>query len=331
MIPRKVKADLIEVTDDLLDYLLKEDPYVKIADSLRMLLGEQWFKYQEDALVETIEFLDNGKGILNDKDVKELLVMLENKMQIDLNMHISNIVNSKQLEAYQRAYRDNKVKFSYTNTNKETLEWMHDFETYWIGKFNKEQITEVLGKRLNELVLEVNAQGMGRTDAGNYFKNELKTFFSTPEKFTGTTQQYYEGLATNIITRARAFANVDSYVDSGIEYYKVVAVNDSRTSKICRHMHGRIIPVQMAVEYKDKLTSIKDPEEVKSKFGWLKTKDTEKLKNMKDKDLPLGLALPPYHFNCRTTTVLANSYEINEFEATLEKWYSPLVKKFLPS
>ncbi len=67
-------------------------------------------------------------------------------------------------------------------------------------------------------------------------------------------------------------------------------------------MHGRIISVEEAVALRDALINAKDPEEVKQIAPWRKP---EEIEGKPTRKLPKGMALPPYHFNCRTRTVMA--------------------------
>lgn len=88
-----------------------------------------------------------------------------------------------------------------------------------------------------------------------------------------------------------------------IEYYQIKAVIDDRTSAICERLHGTVFPIQRAIDYKNGLLSLTDPEQIKEFSPWYNDKQVESMKNIQDSDLPAGLSLPPYHANCRTTIV----------------------------
>lgn len=59
-------------------------------------------------------------------------------------------------------------------------------------------------------------------------------------------------------------ATFDSYKDAGLEYYQILATLDLKTSNICRDMDGKVFPM---------------------------------------KDYKVGITAPPFHPNCRSTTV----------------------------
>lgn len=103
--------------------------------------------------------------------------------------------------------------------------------------------------------------------------------------------------------------------------YKVVAVVDSRTSKVCRRMHGRLIPMKTITAQRDKIlaagkgTSRKRVQQAQPFI----TRDTDELLDnlVATEQLTgkLGLALPPYHWRCRTR-IVAYVGPTTGFEAT---------------
>ena len=66
-------------------------------------------------------------------------------------------------------------------------------------------------------------------------------------------------------------------------------------------MHGRIIQVKKAVGLRDKLIASKKPNDVKKIAPWVKPSN---IKGKKTSALNVGMSIPPYHFNCRTRTVV---------------------------
>ena len=74
-------------------------------------------------------------------------------------------------------------------------------------------------------------------------------------------------------------ATAQGYREAGIEKYQILATLDSRTSDICREMDGEIIPL---------------------------------------KEKEVGVNYPPFHPNCRTTTI--PYFETDEFETEIERY-----------
>ncbi|MGI4991060.1 hypothetical protein ACRXCV_00390 (plasmid) [Halobacteriovorax sp. GFR7] len=87
-----------------------------------------------------------------------------------------------------------------------------------------------------------------------------------------------------------------------ITFYGINAVLDGRTSDICKHMHGKVFPVEYAYEQSIKLLATEDPDELKYLAPWAtKASDLALLKSMNTSELmAAGWAIPPFHPYCRT-------------------------------
>ncbi len=107
--------------------------------------------------------------------------------------------------------------------------------------------------------------------------------------------------ANHVVTRSRESGRVDGYERAGVEYLQIRAVLDHRTSCICRNLHGRIIEVDKARRLRARLMDAKSPEDVKEIAPWV---PCDGVKGKRSSELPEHLALPPYHFGCRTRTVV---------------------------
>ncbi len=103
------------------------------------------------------------------------------------------------------------------------------------------------------------------------------------------------------------YGSVSGYEEAAIEYAEVVAVMDSKTTEICRRMHGRIIPVSKmrnqldrAIGSGDSLEGMKKAHPMISQQDWAeRLSKLTSTKSLNDS----GACMPPYHFNCRTRTV----------------------------
>ena len=159
---------------------------------------------------------------------------------------------------------------------------------------------------------------MSREKAGRLFREELGPTL-------GESQGYWERFANHVVTRATEFGRLDGYLAAGgdgtspISHLRVVAVLDARTSEICRWMHGRVIPVAYAAALRDELMRASDPEDVKRVAPWPRPGDLRGKATSELLQENLGLAMPPYHFGCRTRTVAASEDEIRK-EADYERF-----------
>lgn len=94
--------------------------------------------------------------------------------------------------------------------------------------------------------------------------------------------QYYNNAVRLIRTEYNLILNdatAQGYKEAGIEKYQILATLDSRTSDICREMDGEIIPL---------------------------------------KEKEVGVNYPPFHPNCRTTTI--PYFEPDEFDTEIERY-----------
>jgi len=97
------------------------------------------------------------------------------------------------------------------------------------------------------------------------------------------------------------------------ENYVISAIIDTRTSHICLSMDGRIFTIEQGEEQMENVLTAKSSDELKEVAGWRKDlsefgiegqddfkrgpKSTAVSKTLAD----AGMALPPYHFRCRST------------------------------
>lgn len=108
---------------------------------------------------------------------------------------------------------------------------------------------------------------------------------------------YWRLVANVAASRAYHFGLVTKAAELGYNYLRIKAVLDERTSKLCRHLNGKIVPVQECLEQAMAIATAK-PEDAKELSPWLDVDD------VKGKDLSsLGVLLPPYHANCRSVVV----------------------------
>ena len=169
------------------------------------------------------------------------------------------------------------------------LEWARKDNKYWIGNH-----FEDIGDRLREKLPEYIQQGMGSVEAGE----QLEQLFGAEY---GRNKSYWRGFAASAINRSRTFGEISGYEEAGVATYEILAVMDERTSPVCKFMNGKVFKVKTAANVRDDIIN-SPPEMVKTNHPWLSFKDVQ---NMTDEQLQAaGFVMPPFHFHCRTTTVM---------------------------
>jgi hypothetical protein len=157
---------------------------------------------------------------------------------------------------------------------------------FWIGEHYNKEVKD----RFDRLLTECFQEGLSRLK----FAERLKDAFGP---WTQQEASYWEGLADHISMKTREMGRVSAYEEMGVEYAKVVAILDERTSRICRSMNGRLIPVAKMRSQLNSTMSANSREEILAAWGWLEDF------HGKTSNLPSNVAMPPYHYRCRTTTV----------------------------
>jgi SPP1 gp7 family putative phage head morphogenesis protein len=128
-----------------------------------------------------------------------------------------------------------------------------------------------------------------------------------PGGFNGTSRQYFEGLAANAVTTARAQGQLVSFQKAGFISYEIVNPADDRTCKICSHMDGKVFTVAQGMQTMTAVLGAKTPKGVRQAQPWLGVKGMRAVSSApgaagaKDagKLTDKGFNMPPFHFRCR--------------------------------
>lgn len=168
---------------------------------------------------------------------------------------------------------------------------------YWVGKeFNKD-----FSDRLKDIIESAFRGEVARSELAERLKEEFASELKQSVK-------YFEGVSDHIISQNQNISTVNQARKYGVEYYKVVAVMDSRTSAICRSMNGRLIPAEHIERQCDNIMNAKDMASKKAAAVWAKAPYYGRSDKMDS-----NFGMPPYHFKCRTEIVPAwvDEYENN--------------------
>jgi len=189
---------------------------------------------------------------------------------------------------------------------------------WWVG----DHYDTVLRERLNDMTRHsMIEKGLGRVEAAKDLRKSLQDNMlrgkmpavPMPPGWRGTDQAYFEALSGNIANRASNFGTITNYQEAGFETFEIAAIIDRRTSDICRRMNGKVFTVDQGADLRDRIIGAENPTQLKGIAGWVKGKEAEKLFGIKSgvaatpaqttKMAKAGMALPPYHFRCRTVII----------------------------
>lgn len=167
--------------------------------------------------------------------------------------------------------------------------------------------------RAQRTISEGLEQGLGRREIARELTKEFVG--------TGIAESYWETAAAVHVSRARSFSQAASMVEAGFTEYQILAVQDERTTHICRFMDGKIFSLGPAINAFDSFEDAKDLDDAKKTMpfmsqrggdlilpGGLKVATIEPGGGFRDglnsKQLnEAGVSTPPYHFRCRTTII----------------------------
>jgi len=193
--------------------------------------------------------------------------------------------------------------------DEEAAATLADHQTFWIGEHYDENIGSTIANTAKETMVEA---GTDRRLAGSLIRERLTEslgVFSTPGGWHGSAAQYFEGVAANAATTARAFGQIRSMADYGAVRYEISAVMDARTCQICSHMDGKVFTVEQGMGVMQRELRARSPEgvkrahpfigESKERLGWLRSLSPTKGRGPMKESAALagaGVALPSYHF-----------------------------------
>jgi SPP1 gp7 family putative phage head morphogenesis protein len=150
-------------------------------------------------------------------------------------------------------------------------------------------------------------------DAG-YGRREIAADLRGEFRDTAIAESYWETAASVHVARARSFSSAFTYAEAGVESYRWVAINDSRTTPLCAALNGMIFSVKGALDAFDQLEDAEDLEDMKRRLapfgrvlegGQIELSSGEFL----DPDATAedfqaaGIHMPPAHYRCRSTVV----------------------------
>lgn len=273
------------------------------------------------------EFNTNRKTNSGD----EIFILnLTNKLYVDFAKPL--IKNTK--KDVESIYKNNKTQFTqtheitpikkidtdiipiFTNADEIIMSGLTDNHQLATNAFYKGN----LSKEVSQIVNKTFKEGGNFKETGIKLEKRLLKLLGlkkskidlkiTQTGYNGSIDSYFKGLGETTLNRSRSFSSLRSIADAQISAYIIAAIIDKRTSDICVSMNGRTFKTKEGLQHIDNVVNVKSLDELKSAAPWRRDLSefgvTERKKMVNNKKLSsklalAGLALPPYHFLCRTT------------------------------
>lgn len=198
------------------------------------------------------------------------------------------------------------------------VESLTNSQVFWLRQhFSNDTVIAIQDAGLEDLA------GMDAKEAGEVLRNRAEKLFGVGA-FDNMGRAYFSGVATNAATTARVTGSIFEMRTLGVSHYTFIAVDDERTTEICRHLDGKTFKVVEAAETIDEILGASNPDEVRKLHGWKPDTFNDILAKDKvqvypgaplspddaSKVVAAGFAFPPLHFRCRSMVDIAESSEI---------------------
>ncbi len=202
------------------------------------------------------------------------------------------------MEAYtegkRKVCKPFKIDYSLDDADLGALNTLDEFNGWYIrDKFSKDT-SDIINRELSDLL-----------ERGGTKREFAQTLETALEDHVTESKQYWELLADHTLTKIQNMGHVSGYETAGVQYVKIVAVIDNKTTPICRAMNNKVFKVADFRKQYDKIIRAAEKHDLKAYKAAQPMVNGKAMKGeISDEDIKkLGIKLPPYHFRCRTTHV----------------------------
>jgi hypothetical protein len=195
------------------------------------------------------------------------------------------------------------ISGSLTQVDREAVAALSEQQLWWIGRLWNDHLSKTISATVTREAL---VAGLGREEVGRIVRGVVGGTFpaaKVPGTWPGSVEGYFTSLAGTVRNQATNQGLIATFVEGGVRRYRIVAVMDKRTSLVCQTMNNRTFEVRAGARLATARLDAEDPEAVKDLSRWRSAKQVEELTSEADPEAALeraGMALPPYHGNCRT-------------------------------
>ncbi len=274
--------------------------FERLYRQLQEAMTNAWTDATRQGIAAALDRLrDLGDGSFTQEDGAMIMRVLEasvgaEAIQAAMRRPIINLSEGLFRAGAEEVGKAAGVAINFMRPDLDALDVLKTGNLFWIGNSWNVHTQELFAKTLEEYF----SAGMTREDLTRRFA----------EDFAGLSergQRYWELLADHTATKTREMGRVSGYERAGVKYVQVRAQLDRNTSEICRHMHGRVIEVATMRTQRDAyLDAVSRRDDASAKAAWTMHGAGADLSATPTSKLGSSTASPPYHFRCRTITVL---------------------------
>ena len=275
-----------------------------LISQLRRILANLWEKSTRQAMVETIEIVESGRGQFSQDEI----ALIDRRVAGFLGMDIEEAGRKQLIQIQSAAYRlgvvegaalSAGVQVVWNLADRKALDILDRNLHFWIHSYHDDNLQEAL----KAIMQDYFEGGYNRRDLVDLFKQVFRDIEDKGEK-------YWNLLADHTVTKTREIGRVAGYERAGIRVVRIKAQIDAKTSEICRRMHNLVISTEdmrEQVEGYFKACETKNKEKIKKAWPWLTDKQVQRKFRSRAAAGKVARAgnipPPPYHAHCRTITV----------------------------
>lgn len=269
----------------------------KIVEDLKTVLLKTWDLQAREYLMTLLDFAAMS-DTLTSADVDHIGTLAEDFLGTGLEQAARRPVIGAVDSAYSYGKMLGAIDFSLKAPDIMAMRALHSYSFFWVGN----AYSRFVSQDIQAMIREYFDKGLTRLQLAEGMSIMLRDH--EKPKMRG----YFELLADHLTTKVAELGHLAGYEDAGVESVEIVARLDERTTEICRHLHGRVIPIQVLADQRDRILDAAkkgDMEGVKKAQPMLSGRRADAIMGLgKTSEITAqGIGLPPYHFRCRTTTV----------------------------
>ena len=296
IINRKVRTAIIR----------SSDAFEELYESLRDAMTRAWNDQMREGIAAALDRMrDLDADTFTRADGERIMRVLETSVGVDairgaMRGPVINLTDALFRTGAQEVGTAAGVDIAFMRPDLDALDILQTGNLYWVGNCWNTYTQDLLTAALDEYFRE----GMTREQLTARFASDFASL-------TERGQRYWELLADHTATKTREMGRVTGYERAAIRRVQVRAHIDENTTEICRKMHGRVIEVTDLSDQRSRyLDAAKRRDEPSMKEAW----------PMYSGAAPSRLPNtgPPYHFRCRTITVMY--IEERPAQAAPEAW-----------
>ncbi len=209
----------------------------------------------------------------------ELLNILESKLQ-DLNIQFDTKDIDEVYASIATATSVGTTKVVFDKIDTKAINAMRNGFFWASDKYNSD--TQNL---LKDMIEETFKGNIPRADISSTLKNAFQGIIDKDEN-------YFKLVADNIISQSQNVSRLNQALKYDVQYFKVRARIDNKTSDFCRWINGKIIPAKHLKEQLNNILDAINIDDKKQAAPW----QNQPIFGV----LPANVGLPPYHGRCRT-------------------------------